>query len=71
MERCGLVREKKMKPIRKVIKEFLTDNPDSSGTSVVAACESEGYKSARIYTALIRMEARGIIVRTGDNYSIA
>ena len=60
-----------MKPIRKVIKEFLTDNPNSSGADVVAACEAEGYKDTRAHAVLDRLERRGVIEKTGEDYSIA
>lgn len=60
--------------IRKIIKDFLTENPNSTEAAIVADCaakNSSGHASERASKALAQMTSRGKIVKTGNSYTLA
>jgi len=58
--------------IRQIIKDFLTNNANSSEATILAECEAKGYGSpSRVSMLLAKMVTRGVIVKNGDSYSIA
>jgi len=56
---------------RKYILEFLTDNPNSDISAIVADAVAKGAQQHAVLRVVERMQRRGKIVKNGDTYSLA
>lgn len=56
--------------LKRVIKDFLAQNPDASEATIKAECVAKGYSEDRAGVILALIVSRGKIIKNGDEYSL-